>query len=35
MLKNFGNTPIDIENYFNRLNQGMKDYIIGKSEDKW
>lgn len=30
MLKNFGTTPIDIENYFNTLNQNLLDYILGK-----
>jgi hypothetical protein len=35
LLKNFGNTPSEIENYFNSLNQSLKEYIIGKPEEKW
>jgi hypothetical protein len=35
MIKNFGNTPIDIENYFNALNQSLKNYILGTVEEKW
>jgi hypothetical protein len=35
LIKNFGDTPLEIENYFNKLNLSLKDYIIGKSEEKW
>ena len=35
MIKNFGNTPTDIENYFNSLNQKLKNYILGTAEEKW
>jgi hypothetical protein len=35
MVKNFGTTSTDIENYFNKLNQNLREYIIGKSEEKW
>jgi hypothetical protein len=35
MIKNFGNTPIDIESYFNTLNQSLKNYILGTVEEKW
>ncbi|HLA55555.1 MAG TPA: DUF4468 domain-containing protein [Flavobacterium sp.] len=35
MIKNFGSTPTDIENYFNALNQNLKNYILGTSEEKW
>lgn len=35
LTKNFGDTPVEIENYFNKLNLSLKDYIIGKSEEKW
>ena len=35
LTKNFGDTPVEIENYFNKLNLSLKDYIVGKSEEKW
>ena len=35
MVKHFGTTAVDIENYFNNLNQSLKDYILGKTEEKW
>lgn len=35
LIKNFGNTPVDIENYFNKLNQSLIDYIVGKTVEKW
>jgi hypothetical protein len=35
MLKHFGTTAVYIENYFNNLNQSLKDYILGKTEEKW
>lgn len=36
MVKNFGTTPLDIERYFNGLNESLKAYITTKSkEDDW
>lgn len=35
MVKNFGTTSTDIENYFNKLNQNLTEYILGKNVDKW
>ena len=35
MIKHFGSTAVDVENYFNKLNQSLKDYILGKTEEKW
>jgi len=35
MIKNFGTTPIDIENHFNNLNQSLKDYVIGSADAEW
>lgn len=35
MIKYYGKTPFDIEDYFNKLNLSLKDYVNGKSEDKW
>lgn len=32
LLKNFGTTPVDIENYFNGLNESLKNYISGKTK---
>lgn len=35
IIKYWGSTSNDIENYFNKLNQSLKDYIIGKAAEKW
>lgn len=35
MIKNFGNTPTDIENYFNKLNKNLEEYICNKVDDNW
>ena len=36
LLKNFGDSAINIENYFNSLNQNLKNYILGNSnENDW
>jgi len=35
MIKHFGDTAVNVENYFNKLNQSLKDYILGKADEKW
>jgi hypothetical protein len=36
LIRNFGNTPTDIENYLNGLNESLKNYILGNlKEDNW
>jgi hypothetical protein len=36
MVKNFGDSPQRIENYFNGLNESLKTYILGKKKkDDW
>ena len=36
LVKNFGESPQRIENYFNGLNESLKNYILGKKKkDDW
>lgn len=35
IIKYWGNTPINIENYFNKLNLSLNEYISGKVENNW
>ena len=35
MIKYWGTTPIDIEIYFNNLNQSLKKYILITNKEEW